>query len=242
MESPTFIVLSSSSLEDNCSTFDLPFKFSLPETETWNIALSEISLLGRIVNVRNDFIRIEDTKHSFNIILFDGFYKEVRDIFRTIKWLWREHRVPRRFSPPEYDLDTGMMKFTVLPYQTLTVSDNLVKLLKLSKCVRNTSSDPIVMESSKVLNNVEESENVCVLSNLVEERFLGNGMMSLLTTITIQKDNPWGINSFSPGLLEYLKVKPGVYKKICVELRKTDGEMLKYISDNILLKLKLVRI
>lgn len=242
MESPTYVVLSSSSLTEGGLSITLPFDLSFPVTESWSVSLSELSLPGWLFNVKNDFLRIEDEKRVFHISLFDGYYKTVRDLFRSMKWLWREYGVPGRFSCPQYDIQTNRIKFGVPPFQKMTVSMNLARLLTIPCTTSNSGQDKIEFESSNVLTDTEETENICVLLNLVEERMLGNDELPLLTTITIEKSiNPRGIANYIPCSMEYLPVKPGIYRNIIVQLKRTDGEMLKCTSKSVLLKLWFIK-
>jgi hypothetical protein len=232
------IVYSSGVTRDEFS-FDLPYSLNFPPSESWKVALTEMAFPALLFNLRNDFLRFQDARHTFKILIPDGFYTQTRDIIRNLRSLWREYRIPGRFSYPRFR--GGKLELIIKPYQTLTLSRNLAELLELPESVKNTNEDNISIKSSSFLNDKETNEHICVLVDFVEESMLGNVMMPVVSTLTIEKDRSWGGKTDPPVSLEYLPVKPGLYDKIKVSIKRVDGRKVKSSSNYMMLKFNFFR-
>ena len=242
MNSPLLITVYSSSEDMSNICVKLPFNLQFPTTECWKVALTEISFPASFVNVKDDYLVIQDERHTYRIEVPDGFYQQVRDVYRALKWLWREYRIPGRFAIPRYFSKSGRLKLTIRPFQSIILSKNLAGLLQVPTRNENVRLDNLVIESSSKLENAIENECIWISTDFVEERMIGNQAVTLLTTLTIEQNYPWGSSTHTPQFLEYLSVKPGIYTSIRINIRKEGGEEFKCLSNYVLVKLKFTRV
>jgi len=204
-----------------------PLNFS--GSEIWNVAVMEISLSSSLYNIKDDFIKIgKKKKSSRQLDLPDGVYPKYTDLYGTIRSL--EPRIGKDFS---------YSRITVRPNRTLQVSKNLSEVLDIPSKIENSSSEETLTFTPKMR---PVTKYISVLSNIVEERMLGEDMLPLLTSFAIDGNYLGGVTIIEPYPLEYVRVKPGVHKIVHFELKSADGAPVRFRDNFLLIRLKFARL
>lgn len=111
----------------------------------------------------------------------------------------------------------------------------------------NVALMEINLPNSLLINSsVLKPRQFCIFSNLIEERMMNEDATALLTTISLQQEDiPRGSTTVSPYPLEFLKVKPGRYREVKIDIRVTEEKnnfKMNFSCGTVLFKLLFVKL
>jgi len=217
---------------DDIGNFSVKLHDSLefPPNEIWKVAVTEITLSDSLYNIQDDFIKIKKKRKNefYKLELSDGVYRNYGDFFELFTTF-----------KPKFLKYLSASKIRVFPSRPIEFSENLSQVLGLPKLNENNTDEIL-----ELTPNVQaQTKYISVLCNIIEERVAGTTMIPLLIPLVMEgKQILGGLLNVVPFPLEYIAVKPGIYRELHFKLERTDGVLTKFEKNFLLIKLKFIRL
>ena len=197
--------------------------------DSWSVAVTEISLTTSLYNAQDDFIKIRNKKKRYyRVNIPDGLYPQFEHLRETI--LSARPKFKKHFT------GSGLR---VRPGRSVHFSKNLSKVLELPQKINNVSPEHTLIFTPNIQIL---TKYISILCNFVEDRMVGEDTLPLLTSVVLDRHSLGSATTIEPYPLEYVAVKPGVYKDLRFKLQSTDQVPMKFRDNFIMIKLKFVRL